>query len=146
MQDQMANIEIRLEELRKPININDNSDDGTSAPGGSGGRGGGDDGTPPRPPGRDEFNKLTRRLNRLCCNRPPLPPPRMLRRLRVPIPDVELDWCNVLNKRLNRLRYGPITPNKEEKISAKRLSERQGEIAQIPKGTVKSRKSDMGLV
>ena len=68
MQDQMANIEIRLEELRKPININDNSDDGRSAPGGSGGRGRGDDGTPPRPPGRDEFNKLTRRLNRLCCN------------------------------------------------------------------------------
>ena len=146
MQDQMANIENRLEELRKPININDNSDDGRSAPGGSGGRRRGDDGTPPRPPGRDEFNKLTRRLNRLCCNRPPLPPPRMPHRLRVPIPDVELDLRNVSNKRLNRLRYGPITPNQENKISAKRLSERQGEIAQIPKGTVKSRKSDVELV
>ena len=52
---------------------------------------------------------------------------------------------DVLNNRLNRLRYGPITPNQEEKISAKRLSERQTETAQIPKGTVKSRKNDVGL-
>ena len=53
--------------------------------------------------------------------------------------------CNVLDNRLNRSRYGPITPNEEEKISAKRLSEQQREIAQIPKGTVKSRKSDAGF-
>ena len=44
MQDQIANIENRLEELTKPININDNSDDDTSALGGNGGRGGGNDG------------------------------------------------------------------------------------------------------
>ena len=44
MQDQLANIENRLEELTKPININDNSDDDTSALGGNGGRGGGNDG------------------------------------------------------------------------------------------------------
>ena len=55
MQDQIANIENRLEELRKPINIDNNSDDDTGAPGGSGGRGGDNDGTPPRLPGRDEF-------------------------------------------------------------------------------------------
>ena len=59
MQDQIANIENRLEELRKPININDNSDDDTGVPGGTGGRSGGDDGTPPRPPGRDEFAATT---------------------------------------------------------------------------------------
>ena len=39
-----------------------------------------------------------------------------------------------------------MTLNQGEKILAKRLSERQREIAQIPKGTVKSRKSDVGLV
>ena len=52
---------------------------------------------------------------------------------------------DVLNSRLKRLRYGPITPIQEEKISAKRLSERQSKVTQIPKGTVKSRKSDVGL-
>ena len=55
MQDQIANIENRLEELRKPINIDNNSVDDTGALGGSEGRGGDNDGTPPRPPGRDEF-------------------------------------------------------------------------------------------
>ena len=145
MQDQIANIENRLEELRKPININDNSDDDTSALGGNGGRGGGNDGTPPRPAGRDEFNELTRRLNRRRGNCPPLSPPRTLHRPRVPRPDVVPNLRDVLNNKLNRLRYGPITSNQEEKISAKRLSERQREIAQILKGTVKSRKSDAGL-
>ena len=142
MQDQIANIENRLEELRKPININDNSDDDTKW---SGGGGGVDDGTPPRQPGRDEFDELTRRLNRLRGNRPPLPPPRTSRGPRVPTPHVELDLRDVLNNRLNRLRYGSITPNQEEKTLAKRLSERQREIAQIPKGTVKSRKSNARL-
>ena len=33
MQDQISNIEKRLEELRKPINVNDNSDDDTGTPG-----------------------------------------------------------------------------------------------------------------
>ena len=110
--------------------------------GGGGGGGTGDDGTPSRPPRRDELNDLTRRLNRLCA---PLPPPRTTRRPRVPRPEVEPDLRNVLNNRLYRLRYGSITPNQEEKTLAKRLSERQREIAQIPKGTVKSRKSDVGL-
>ena len=110
--------------------------------GGGGGGGTGDDGTPSRPPRRDELNDLTRRLNRLCA---PLPPPRTTRRPRVPRPEVEPDLRNVLNNRLYRLRHGSITPNQEEKTLAKRLSERQREIAQIPKGTVKSRKSDVGL-
>ena len=133
IQDQIANIENRLEELKKPININDNSDDNTGAPGGSGGGGGGNNGTPPRLPGRDEFDKLTRRLNRLHGNHPPLPPPQTPRRPRVPRSDVEPDLRDVLNNRLNRLRYGSITPNQEEKTLAKRLSKSQREIAQIPK-------------
>ena len=122
IQDQIANIENRLEELKKPININDNSDDNTGAPDGSGGGGGGNNGTPPRLPGRDEFDKLTRRLNRLHGNHPPLPPPQTPRRPRVPRPDVEPDLRDVLNNRLNRLRYGSITPYQEEKILAERLS------------------------
>ena len=48
IQDQIGNIENRLEELRKPTNINDNSGDDTSAVGGSGGRGRDDGGTSPR--------------------------------------------------------------------------------------------------
>ena len=58
----------------------------------------GNDGTPLRPPGRDEFDELTRRLNRLRGSHPPL--------LRIPRPDVEPDLHDVLNNRLNRLRYG----------------------------------------
>ena len=130
MQDQIVDIENRLEELRKLININDNSDDDMGAPGGSGARGGGNDGTPSRPPGRDEFDELTRRLNRLRGNRPPLSPPRKPHR---PRPDVETDLGDGLNNRVNRLRYDSITPNHEEKILTKRLSERQREITQIPK-------------
>ena len=49
MQDQISNIKNRLEELGKPINVNDNSDDETGAPGGGGVGGEGNDGTPPRP-------------------------------------------------------------------------------------------------
>ena len=49
MQDQISNIKNRLEELGKPINVNDNSDDETGAPGGGGVGGKGNDGTPPRP-------------------------------------------------------------------------------------------------
>ena len=92
MQDQISNIEKRLEELRKPINVNDNSDDDTGAPGGGGGRGTGDDGTRPRPLRRDEFNDLTRRLNKRCA---PLPPPRTTRRPRVPRPEVEPDFIDL---------------------------------------------------
>ena len=130
MQDQIAYIENRSEELRKPINISDNSDDDTRGPGGSVGRGGGDDGNLARLPGRDEFDELTRRLNRLRGNRPPLSPPRKPHR---PRPDVETDLGDGLNNRVNRLRYDSITPNQEEKILTKRLSERQREITQIPK-------------
>ena len=36
-------------------------------------------------------------------------------------------------------------PNQEGKTLAKRLSESQREIVQIPKGTVKSTKSNVGL-
>ena len=132
MQDQISKIENRLE-LRKPINVDDNSDDDTGAPGGGGDVRGGDDGTPPRLPHRDEFDNLTTRLNRLCM---PLAPPRTTRRPCVPRSDVKPDLRDILNDRLYRLRYGSIAPNKKEKTLVKRLSERQREIARIPIGTV----------
>ena len=68
MQDNIAKIKNRLEELKRPINFND-SDDETRSPGG----GGGDDGAPPPLPptsGRrsadsDAYGPLMRRLEEL---------------------------------------------------------------------------------
>ena len=123
MQDQISNIE----------NVNDNSDDNTGASGGGGS--GVDDGAPLRPSRRYEFDDLTRRLNKLH---------EPIGKSRVQFDD-EPDMRDVLNNRLNRIRYGTITPNQEDKILAKRLAERQREIAQLSKGKVKSGKSDAGL-
>ena len=142
MQDDIINIENRLEKLRRPVNINYNSDDEPGGPGGGGGGDGGrDDGTPPRPPTRtrrdDGFDELTKRLNRLRAPayppKPPKPNPR------------GIDLRDVLTKRLNRLRYGEITPSLEEKTLATRLAERNMELVQLPKGAAKARKSNLGL-
>ena len=77
MQDNIVKIENRLEELKRPINFNDN-DDETRGPGG----GGGDDGVPPPlppVPGRrsdesDAYEPLMRRLEELQHG--PVPPSR----------------------------------------------------------------------
>ena len=142
VQDDIINIENRLEKLRRPVNISYNSDNEAGGPGDEGGDdGGGDDGTPPRPPTRtprnDGFDELTKRLNRLSA--PPYPP-------RLPKPNPRgTDMRDVLTKRLNRLRHGEITSSLEEKTLAKRLAERNRGLAQLPKGAVKARKSDIGL-
>ena len=148
-QDEMAKIENRLEQL-KNRKYNGDDDDDEGACGGGGGRGGGNDGTPPRPrpqprPPTDEADELTRRLNILRGNRPPLPP---LRTSPVPVSSQESDNADArdaLNNRLNRLRYGSIRQSKDENVLAKRIAQREKEIARIPKGLVKSRKSDAGL-
>ena len=71
MQDDIINMKSRLEKLKRPININYNSD-GEAGDLGGGGDGGGDDGKPPRPPTRtcrdDGLDELTKRLNRLCAS------------------------------------------------------------------------------
>lgn len=67
----------------------------------------------------------------------------MPRRPRIPRPDLEPDAEDVLNNRLNRLRYGPIKQSKDEKILARRLAEWQQENANIPKGVVKNGKSNV---
>ena len=139
MQDDIINMENRLEKLKRPININYNSDDEAGGPeGGGGGEGGGDHGTPPRPRTRrcrdDRFDELAKRLYRLCA---PAYPPKQ------PKPDPRgIDMHDVLTKRLNKLRYGEIPPSLEEKAPEKRLAERNMELAQLPKGAVKARKSD----
>ena len=56
--------------------------------------------TPPRPPGRDEFGELPRRLNRLRGDLPTLSPVRTPHRPHVPRPDVEPNLQNVSNNRL----------------------------------------------
>ena len=116
MQDDIINMENRLEKLKRPININYNSDDEAGGPeGGGGGEGGGDYGTPPRPRTRrrrdDGFDELAKRLYRLCA---PAYPPKQ------PKPDPRgIDMHDVLTKRLNRLRYGEILPSLEEKAPEK---------------------------
>ena len=70
MQDDIINMENRLEKLKQLININYDSDDEAGAHGGGcGGEGGGDVGTPLGPSTRtrrdDGFDELTKRLNRL---------------------------------------------------------------------------------
>ena len=126
---EIANIKNRLQKLRKKTKFN-NSNDESSPTGGDRGGGGGDDGTPPRSPGKDEFDELTRKLNRLYGNRPPLPPSRTSSLTpRSCIDDVvhdddEPDKRGILNNRLHRLRYGPLTQKPEDKFLAKRLSER----------------------
>ena len=70
MQDDIINMENRLEKLKQLININyDSNDEAGAHGGGCGGEGGGDVGTPLGPSTRtrrdDGFDELTKRLNRL---------------------------------------------------------------------------------
>ena len=76
-------------------------------------------------------------LNRLCAPAYPHRPPKLNPR--------EIHMRHVLTKRLNRLRYAEIKPSLEEKSLAKRLAERNRDLAQSPKGAVKARKSDIGF-
>ena len=81
MQDQIADIENRLEKLKQPIKI-DSDDEGGS---GSGEGGGGDGGVPTTPlppttvrkykprPEKDSYDELMDRYNKLKSSRPPRP-------------------------------------------------------------------------
>ena len=77
MQDQISDIENRLEKLKWPI-TRDSDDDGGG--GRSGGGGGGDGGLPPNPvrkyksrPEKDSYDELMDRYNKLKSSRPPCP-------------------------------------------------------------------------
>ena len=118
MQDEIAKIENRLEQLKRPININNNRDDETSRLGGGSGRTGPGTpglGLPPRYP--DSIEDMTGKLNILCgicAFSPSLQPP--------PPGDTIQE---ALQNRFNRIRYGPIELSPEEKLLNRRLSERQ---------------------
>ena len=118
MQDEIANIENRLKQLKRPININNNSDDETGGPGGGSGRPGpGTPGSGPPPRYPDSIEDMTGRLNILCsicASSPSLQPP--------PPRDTTQE---ALQNRFNRIRYGPIELSPEEKLLNRRLSERQ---------------------
>ena len=50
---------------------------------------------------------------------------------------------DILNNRLNRLRYGPSVPTSIEKFLARRQQLRGNEISQIPKGLVNARRVEL---
>ena len=50
---------------------------------------------------------------------------------------------DILNNRLNRLRYGPSVPTSTEKFLARRQQLRDNEIFQIPKGLVSARRAKL---
>ena len=118
MQDEIAKIENRLKQLKRPININNNSNDETGGPGGGSGRPGpGTPGSGPPPRYPDSIEDMTGRLNILCsicASSPSLQPP--------PPRDTTQE---ALQNRFNRIRYGPIELSPEEKLLNRRLSERQ---------------------
>ena len=79
---EIAKIENWLEQLKRPININNDTDDETGGPGGRGGGPGPGTPGPRRPPGYpDSIKDMTRRPNILRGNQPSSPgghppPPR----------------------------------------------------------------------
>ena len=53
------------------------------------------------------------------------------------------DMQDILNNRLNRLRYDPSVPISTEKFLARRQQLRDNEISQIPKGLVNARRGEL---
>ena len=137
MQGEVEKIENRLAEIKKWRTRRTRfDDDDNSGPGAGGGResdGGG--GRPPRP---GEVEELTSKLNATCSGR--------LTSSFIPSterdPDENADMQDILNNRLNRLRYGPSVPTSTEKFLARRQQLRDNEISQIPKGLVSTRRGN----
>ena len=118
MQDNIAKIKNRLEELKQPINFND-SDDETRSPGG----GGGDDGAPPPLPptsGRrsadsDAYGPLMRRLEELRHGLVPPGREAQQRDLRLAERKTELEGLAdrgvVKKRRSEEGRFRPVLPD-----------------------------------
>ena len=115
MQGEVGKIENRLAEIKKWRTRRTRfDDDDNSRPGAGGGRGShGGGGGPPRP---GEVEELNSRLNAICSGR--------LTSSFIPStehdPDENADMQDILNKRLNRLRYGPSVPTSTEKCLGRR--------------------------
>ena len=132
----LQKLKIWLEQLKKPININNNSYDETGSGGGTSGSGG-TPGSGPPPGYPDSVEDMTRRLNILRGNCPCSPSLSLSQR------DV---LSEVLQNRFNRIRYGSTEPTQEKNFLNRGLSEKQKEISQILKGIIKSTKSDAGFI
>ena len=138
MQGEVEKIENRLAEIKKwrtsRMRFDDDDNSGPGAGGGVGSDGGG--GGPPRP---GEIEELNSRLNAIRSSR--------LTSSFIPStehdPDENADVQDILNNRLNRLRYGPSVPTSTEKCLARRQQLRDNEISQIPKGLVNARRGEL---
>ena len=86
-----------------------------------------------------EIEELNSRLNATCSGR--------LTSSFIPSterdPDENADMQDILNNRLNRLRYGPSVPTSMEKFLTRRQQLRDNEISQIPKGLVNARRGEL---
>ena len=138
MQGEVEKIENRLAEIKKWRTRRTRfDDDDNSGPGAGGGRG--SDGGGGRPPRPGEVEELTSELNAICSGR--------LTSSFIPSterdPDENADMQDILNNRLNRLRYGPSVPMSTEKFLARRQQLRDNEISQIPKGLVSTRRGEL---
>ena len=108
MQGEVEKIQNRWAEIKKwrtRLDDNDNSGSGAGGGGESDSSGGG-------PPRRGEIEELSSRLNAISSGR--------LTSSFIPSterdPDENADMQDILNNRLNRLRYGPSVPTSTEKI------------------------------
>ena len=86
-----------------------------------------------------EIEELNSRLNATCSGR--------LTSSFIPSterdPDENADMQDILNNRLNRLRYGPSVPTSTEKFLTRQQQLRDNEISQIPKGLVSARRGEL---
>ena len=138
MQGEVEKIQNRLAEIKKWRTRSTRlDDDDNSGPGAGGGRrsDGGGDGLP-RP---GEIEELNSRLNAISSGH--------LNSSFIPStehdPDENADMHNILNNRLNRLRYGSSIPTSTENVLARQQQLRDNEISQIPKGLVNARRGEL---
>ena len=138
MQREVEKIQNRLAEIKKwRTRTTRLVDDDNSGPGAGGG--GGSDGGWGGPPRLGEIEELNSRLNATRSGR--------LTSSFIPStehdPDENADMQDILNNRLNRLRYGPSVPTSTEKFLTRRQQLRDNEISQIPKGLVNARRGEL---
>ena len=138
MQREVEKIQNRLAEIKKwrtrstRLDDDDNSGPGAS---GSGRSDSGGDG-PPRPGEIEELNSRLNAIHSGCLTSSFIPSTER-------DPDENADMQDILNNRLNRLRYGPSVPTSTEKCLARRQQLRDNNIFQIPKGLVNARRGEL---
>ena len=138
MPGEVEKIQNRLAEIKKwrtrstRLDDDDNSGPGASGSGRSDSGGGG----PPRPGEIEELNSRLNAIHSGCLTSSFIPSTER-------DPDENADMQDILNNRLNRLRYGPSVPTSTEKFLTRRQQLRDNEISQIPKGLVNARRGEL---